>query len=106
MTSDLDQKIGEGRFDFGAGKSIGLVALFEEEAMIHLAESPLSRDQVLEPASDGWVKVSATVSDAPQLFWWLPGFGGRVEVLKPAELRSRMRDTADRMVRRYAASSV
>ena len=102
---DLDQKIGEGRFDFGAGKSIGLVALFEEEATIHLAESPLSRDQVLEPVSDGWVKVSATVSDTPQLFWWLLGFGGRVEVLEPKNLRRRMVIAAEHMAVRYGVAT-
>ena len=102
---DLDQKIGEGRFDFGAGKSIGLVALFEEEATIHLAESPLNRDQVLKPAGDGWVKVSASVSDTPQLYWWLLGFVGRVEVLEPKGLRSRMIQVAQSMAKRYGLSA-
>ncbi len=98
---DLGQHIGKGILDFGSGKTIKLVALFEQEATIHLAESPLSTDQVLEPADEGLVKVSATVIETPQLYWWLLGFGGRVEVLKPSGLREKMRETAVEMTNRY-----
>lgn len=98
---DLAKYLAEGYLDFGSGKSIKLVALFEEEATIHLAESPLSDDQVLDPPKDGMVRVSSTVTETPQLVWWLLGFGGRVEVLKPSSLRQQMVETAKAMTARY-----
>jgi len=47
------------------------------------------------------VQVSATVTETPQLVWWLLGFGGRVEVLKPAGLRQQMVEIAKAMGARY-----
>jgi predicted DNA-binding transcriptional regulator YafY len=98
---DLAEHVGKGFLDFGSGETIKLVAMFEEEAIIHLAESPLAEDQSLSSSSNGMVTVSATVMDTPQLRWWLLGFGGRVEVLKPAGLRRRMAETSGLMAARY-----
>lgn len=102
---DLADHVRQGFLDFGSGKSIKLVALFEEDATIALAESPLSEDQELGPPEDGMVRVSATVTETPQLVWWLLGFGGRVEVLQPASLRSKLTDTAKAMGKRYGLKS-
>lgn len=98
---DLAEHVRQGFLDFGSGKSIKLVARFEEDATIALAESPLSADQVLGSAEEGMVQVSATVTETPQLVWWLLGFGGRVEVLKPAGLRQQMVEIAKAMGARY-----
>lgn len=98
---DLSKHVGKGFLDFGSGETIKLVAMFDEEATIHLAESPLSEDQALSVPKGGMVRVSATVRDTPQLGWWLLGFGGRVEVLKPAGLRRRMVKTSRAMSDRY-----
>lgn len=101
---DLAQYVRQGFLDFGSGKTIKLVALFEQEATIHLAESPLSQDQTLDAPKDGMVRVAATVIETPQLVWWLLGFGGRVAVLKPAGLRAEMIETARAMGARYGLS--
>lgn len=98
---DLSKHIGKGILDFGSGETIKLVAIFEEEAIIHLAESPLAEDQTLSAPRNGMVRVSATVKATPQLEWWLLGFGGRVEVLKPTGLRKRMIETAKALAARY-----
>lgn len=98
---DLAEHVGKGILDFGTGETIRLVAMLEEDAVIHLAESPLAEDQVLSASRNGMVRVSATVRDTPQLRWWLLGFGGRVEVLKPTGLRKRMAETARSMAARY-----
>ena len=45
--------------------------------------------------------VTATVPDTSQLRWWLLGFGGEVEVLKPGSLRRKIADAARAMARRY-----
>ncbi|MCY4147853.1 MAG: WYL domain-containing protein [Gammaproteobacteria bacterium] len=84
----------------GAGK-IGLRALFEPEAGIHLTESRLSTDHRAAPQEDGRVLVEATVEDTEELRWWLLGFGSRVEVLEPEELRQEFKQVAERLTEIY-----
>lgn len=64
------------------GRKIKLVVRFTEGAAYHLRETPLSEDQRIEPAGAGWVKLTATVLDTEQLWWWLRGFGDAVEVVE------------------------
>ncbi len=99
---DLDAYIAKGGIDFGTGKMIRLEALFTSEAAEHLHETPLSDDQSIQPADNGWVKISATVNDTPQLGWWLAAFGDAVEVLKPSHLRASMADSAIALARIYS----
>jgi len=91
---DLDAYIASGAMDFGNGEKIRLEALFTAEAAAHLDETLLSADQTIQPAKEGWVKVTATVNDTSQLGWWLSAFGDQVEVLKPAKLRESMAASA------------
>jgi predicted DNA-binding transcriptional regulator YafY len=99
---DLDAYIASGKLGFGEGKSIRLTALFDDDAVAHLRESPLSTDQTLAPVSHAQTRVVATVMDTPQLRWWLLGFGEGVEVLKPTALRRELGAIARAMARRYA----
>jgi predicted DNA-binding transcriptional regulator YafY len=72
---------------FGRGEAIRLVMRMAEHSSIHLWETPLSLDQTISAADgDGYVKVTATVEDTAQLYWWLLGFGDFVSVLKPVRL--------------------
>ena len=99
----LDTYIAGGAFSYNIGEgTIRLKALFEQDAAIHLEETPLSEDQQLADQSDGSVMVEATVVDTRQLRWWLLGFGGRVEVLKPQGLRDEMKTHALKMATKYA----
>lgn len=91
---NLDDHIASGRLGFGDGGKVQLHALFANEAAEHLHESPLSPDQRMTSTEDGRTKVVATVPSNQQLEWWLMGFGDRVEVLKPATLRMRIRRAA------------
>ncbi len=84
-----------------SGKSIRLAALFEGQTAVHLSERPLSKDQRMVPQKDGRVLVQATVRDTLELRWWLLGFGDKVEVLGPKELREEFSATAQRMGRLY-----
>ena len=92
----------EGAMEFGDGGSLRLVAEFHDGAGRHLLESPLSDDQKTRPldAKPDSLQISATVRDTEQLRRWLPGFGGKVEVIAPAPLRpdvaSRLRAAASR----------
>ena len=85
----------------GDGRTITLRARFVEPAAYHLAETPLSDDQEIEPTGDGWRVVRATLPYSEQLVWWLLGFGDQVEVLEPEDLRSLMAETAAQMADLY-----
>jgi len=45
--------------------------------------------------------VKAKVSDTAQLRWWLLGFAGQVEVIKPNSLREEMIQNIKSMNKRY-----
>ena len=97
----LGQYIAKGAFGFAAGDDvIRLVARFAAPAAEHLRETPLSKDQNLVEEGDT-ICVSATVSDSPQLRWWLMAFGSQVEVLEPVPLREEFAKTAGEMATAY-----
>ncbi len=99
----LDDWVASGSLGYLHGnKTIKLKALFEQDATIHLEETPLSNDQQLTPKPDNMVLVEATVADTGQLRWWLLGFGGRIEVLEPLMLREEMKIHALRIAGRYS----
>lgn len=83
------------------GERLRLKARFTADAAEHLQETPLDVLQRISADADGWVTVSAEVSDTPQLRWWLLGFGDLVEVLKPDSLRKEMAAVAAGMASNY-----
>ena len=84
---DLAKYISQGAFGFAESGEIKLVARFTVPAAEHLLETPLSRDQLIEPDKPDWVRLQATLPDTAQLRWWLLGFADQVEVLEPTSLR-------------------
>lgn len=98
---DIDQYIASGALGFGNGADIKLKAVFDADAAQHLLETPLSTDQVLTPMDDTHTRITATVADTQQLFWWLLAFGDNVEVQAPASLRRAMAETASEMNHLY-----
>ncbi len=102
---DLETYIRNHHFDYPEGGQVTLEALFEPEAAQHLSETWLSDDQHLETAPDGRIRVRATVADTQQLRWWLLGFGDRVEVVAPIELREEFRRIAEQQLRRYTENA-
>lgn len=102
----LDDFIAGGAFGYLEGEAkVRLKAVFEKDATLHLEETPLSDDQRLTPRPDGTVLVEATIPDTGQLRWWLLGFGGRIEVLKPKSLRDAMKAHVARMGERYGVKN-
>ena len=84
-----------------SNKAINLEAKFDRSAGFHLTESSLSKDQEITPLDDGRLLVKAKVSDTAQLRWWLLGFAGQVEVIKPNFLREEMIQNIKSMNKRY-----
>lgn len=98
---DIDKYIASGAFGWGDGQPVQLEAIFSADAAEHLRETPLAKDQRLIPLPGERIKVKATVSDTPQLQWWLLGFGDAVEVIAPKKLRSGIQKMALAMSRLY-----
>ena len=98
----LDGYIAGGAFGYPeSSDTILLEARFTSDAAAHLAECPLSPDQLIVHEDDGMVRVSATVLDTKELRWWLLDFGHQVTVLGPVALRDRIRDTVAGMAASY-----
>ena len=76
---------------YHAQGQIRLVARFEAETIEHLRDTPVSIDQQMsEPDPEGWATLTATLDSDETLRWWLLGFGSRVEVIKPEDLRQEL----------------
>ena len=60
--------------------------------------------QVLEKQSDGSVIMTLRVTDTVELNSWILGWGEKVEVLEPAEIREKMVRTAKAMLDVYQKS--
>lgn len=72
----------DGRFGFGEGQRIRLRFRIDQDAGLHLLESPLSKDQLAQPCGNGQLDISATLVDSAMLQWWLRGFGDAVSDIR------------------------
>lgn len=61
--------------------------------------------QVLEPQSDGSVIMTLSVTSTVELYSWILGWGEKVEVLEPEELRQEVIKTAKEMLKVYGKST-
>jgi len=78
---------------------------------VHLRFSPLvspnvaevnwHRTQKVQWDDDGCVHFRATVEGLDEIVWWVLGYGPEVEVLEPAELRTRLVAMGRRMLAQY-----
>ncbi|MFO1371427.1 MAG: WYL domain-containing protein [Candidatus Competibacteraceae bacterium] len=99
---NVDREVERSQGMGGSGEPLRLVARFWKRAGLHLLETRLAADQVVEEADDDHFRLTATVNDTAQLRWWLLSFGSKVEVLEPAGLREEMANQAYWMNRTYA----
>ena len=86
---------------FGGGDAIHLEAIFTKFAGSHLYGTPLSLDQTISVLDNDHLKLTATVENTEQFRWWLLGFGERVEIIAPAQLRETMTMTANALYEMY-----
>jgi predicted DNA-binding transcriptional regulator YafY len=71
------------------------------DVAFHLHESPLGKKQTITSDQDGFVRIETTVANTCQLRWWLLGFGDKVEVLEPKELREEFTSIVHEMMKLY-----
>lgn len=103
----IDQEVARNQGMGGSHQPIRLVARFQRKAGLHLQETRLSEDQVVQDR-DGdadHLRITATVNDTAQLRWWLLSFGANVEVLEPAALRAEIANNVCAMHQAYAQAA-
>jgi len=64
--------------------------LFDPEVAKHLMESPLNDTQAMNQHESLRVQLTATIKETAQLHWWLLGFGEKVKILEPKQLREKI----------------
>lgn len=74
---------------------------FDPEFAETIADTLWHRTQSIQEEPDGSVIFRCTVSGLDEIAWWVLSMGPHCEVLKPAELRDRVRDAAAATARRY-----
>lgn len=98
---DLDEYVKREMQFAVSDRRLKLELLFDAKAGRHLLETPLSDDQQVREEKDGKLRITATALDTRQLRWWLQGFGGGVEVVKPKKLRDEFAATARTLAEKY-----
>lgn len=98
----IDAYIADGEFGIQhSPQPITLEAEFMRHVAIHLRESPIAEDQVIEDVDEDNVLLRATVPDTLELRLWLKSFGDEVAVIMPDELRQEFREIAENLVDYY-----
>jgi predicted DNA-binding transcriptional regulator YafY len=74
---------------------------FDPEIARIMEETIWHHSQVLEPQNDSSVIMTLRVTNTVELYSWILGWGEKVEVLEPVELRQRIIETAKAMLDVY-----
>ena len=80
---------------------IALELIMLKNTADHLYDTAISDDQKIEDVDEQHVKITGTVKDCKDLRWWILGFGGQVEVIRPAALREELKQEAIQMMKNY-----
>ena len=80
-------------------RNIVLKALFDPDMMWRLVEE--FGPDCYEVQEDGRLLLIKDYADIDNLTMWMLTFGDRVEVLEPAEVRKRLKEMADSMMKIY-----
>jgi predicted DNA-binding transcriptional regulator YafY len=100
----IDAYIAQGEFGVVLNpQPIVLEAEFFRYVAIHLLESPIADDQVIEDVDEDNVLLRATVPDTLELRLWLRSFGDEIAVIGPNYLREEFREMAVNLKDYYTA---
>lgn len=103
---DLDSYIADGKLGQSVNdEPVQIKLRFNKYDAQHLLETPLSEKQTWTNEGDSSVIIEAEVLNNLELRWWLQGFGSKVEVLQPAELRNEFIELAIKMSETYVSAT-
>lgn len=98
----LDDYISQGAFGLVFGEVfLRLEARLMRHLEIHLRETAIAEDQVIEDIDENFVRLAATVPDTLELRLWLNSFGEEIEVLGPPALRDEFAKRAKQLAKLY-----
>jgi predicted DNA-binding transcriptional regulator YafY len=101
----LDDWLADGNMQMRLGDKPLALRLWVQASIVYkLEETPLSADQVMEPAADGAVVLTATVPNTQQLRSFLRSYGDYMEVLEPDSLREEIAATVRQLAARYGTA--
>ena len=101
---DIDRYIASGAFaSRQAGEDVELIADVHPQVAWLLNETPLSREQSIEPLPDGdWHRLRAVVPLDQETLWWIFGLNDNIRVHAPAVWAAEIRQRLENMRRLYA----
>ena len=83
------------------GEGTAVTLRFAPDVAWRVKESRWHPSQAIEDLADGAVLMTISVASLMELGRWVRGWGDKVEVLAPQELREELRDEALRLARNY-----
>lgn len=75
---------------------------FNPDSAVHLKESPLGDDQVVEILEDGREAITATVNNTERLRWWILSYGPDMEVVAPDTLKQEINEKLKTAIALYS----
>jgi predicted DNA-binding transcriptional regulator YafY len=81
-----------------SGRRIGVELLFSKKAAAWVKDKSWHPSQEAKLLKDGKLKMTLKVADNDELVGWILSFGGQVRVVGPAELRSKIREEAKKII--------
>lgn len=97
---DLRDRIGHPSWEMGEEKPVEARIRFEPEFSFMIQEN-VRPGQSFEPDEDGGGVLTVRVTDPQALVRWVATFGPLAEILEPADLRERLVDHLEGLIRRY-----
>jgi len=98
---DLEKHFGDAWCMIPEGKRYDIHLHFEPKVAGNVAEVQWHHTQRVEWNPDGSLEFHAQVDGLGEISWWILGYGDQVEVLAPAALKKRIRQTAAAMLAKY-----
>jgi predicted DNA-binding transcriptional regulator YafY len=101
---DAGSHLGQAWGIWGPGDPVEVELIFAPSVARRVQETVWHPSQVLEPLSDGRVRLTLRVSSWLELRHWVLGWGETVEVLRPPELRNSIRTAVASLAHIYGTA--
>lgn len=96
---NLNEYIDQGAFSYRKSlEMIQLKARLKNEIAWLLSETPISKDQELTQADEGWYWLKANVADDQQILWWIQSYGAAIDVHEPTQWREHIHQQAKELL--------
>ncbi len=95
------EKLTEGSFGIMTGPRTEVVIKFDAKVADYVRERRFHPTQEIEELPDGSIVFRMTVNGTTEVISWVLSFGGKAEVVEPAELRAKVRESVEEALARY-----